>query len=130
MPIYTKLVTKKEYHDQVGLFTTIWSKLPLTLAIKRVFLDRWFNADPIIEFLEDRCLQYVMATKRVSEVKKTLGTIQECLQQLAGFSRINFDNKRELGKWVRKWARHVYSQAHTAQKQGNPYYSCSGVCQG
>jgi len=32
-PIYVKLVTKKEYNDKVGLFTTIWSTLPLNLHI-------------------------------------------------------------------------------------------------
>jgi hypothetical protein len=69
-PIYVKLVTKKEYNDKVGLFTTIWTKLPLNPAIERVLLDRWFSADPIIEFLEDKRLEYVMATRRVSVVKK------------------------------------------------------------
>ena len=75
-PIHAKLVTKKEYSDKVGLLTTIWSILSLNLAIKRVFLDHWFNDDPIIEFLEEKRLKYVMVTEYVSGVKKSLMTIQ------------------------------------------------------
>ena len=117
-PIYVKLVTKKEYSDKVGLITTIWSKLPLNLDIKRVFLDRWFSDDPIIEFLEYRRLKYVMATRRVSAVKKSLGTIQECLKQLAGFSGINFADKGELGKWVRKRGLDTFTVKHITLKKG------------
>ena len=120
-PIYAKLLTKKEYSDKVGLFATIWSKLPLNLGIKRVFLDRWFSDDPIVEFLEDRRLKYVMATRRVSAVKKSLTTIQECLKQLAGFSGINFEDKRELGKWVRKRGLDTFTVKHiTLRKGGTP----------
>lgn len=117
-PIYVKLLTKKEYCDKVGLITTVWSRLPLNLAIKRVFLDRWFCADSIIEFLEDRRLKYVMAAKRISAVKKSLVTIQEYLEQLAGFSGINFDNKRELGKWVRKRGLDTFTIKYITLKKG------------
>jgi len=120
-PIYVKLLTKKEYNDKVGLFTTIWSKLPVNLTIKRVFLDRWFSVDSILEFLEHRRLKYVMATKRVSAVKKSLITIQECLKQLAGLSGINFEDKRELGKWVRKRGLDTFTvKPITLKKGGTP----------
>jgi hypothetical protein len=101
-PIYVKLVTKQEYNDKIGLFTAIWSKLPLNLCITRVFLDRWFSCEPIIAFLEDRRLEYVMATRRLQAVKKSLTTIQDCLRQQAGLADVNFEDKRELGKWCRK----------------------------
>ncbi len=92
-PIYVKLLTKKEFSDKIGLFTTIWSRLPLNFVIKRVLLDRWFSYDPVIEFLEERGLEYVMATRRGFAVKKSLVTIQESLSQLAGFAGINFKDK-------------------------------------
>jgi hypothetical protein len=117
-PIYVKLLAKKEYIDKIGLITTLWSKLPLNLAIKRVFLDRWFCADSIIEFLEDMRLKYVMATRRVSAVKKSLVTIQDCLKQLTDFSGINFDDKRELGKWVRKRGLDTFTVKHITLKKG------------
>lgn len=117
-PIYVKLVTKKEYNDKVGLFTTIWSTLPLNLHIKRVFLDRWFSDDSIIEFLDDKRLEYVIATRRGFAVKKSLTTIQECLKQLAGFSGINFEDKRELGQWVRKRGLDTFTVKHITLKKG------------
>ena len=117
-PIYVKLLTRKEYTDKVGLFAVVWSKLPINLCIKRVFLDRWFSYDPIIEFLADRRLEYVMATRRGSTVKKSLVTIQECLKQLAGFSGINFEDKRELGKWVRKRGIDTFTVKHITLKRG------------
>ncbi len=117
-PIYVKLLTKKEHTDKIGLFTAIWSKLPINFCIKRVFLDRWFSYDPIIEFLVDRRLEYVMATRRGSTVKKSLTTIQECLKQLAGFSGINFEDKRELGKWVRKRGLDTFTVKHITLKRG------------
>ncbi len=120
-PIYVKLVTKKEYNDKIGLFTSIWSKLPLNLSIKRVFLDRWFSCDPIIDFLEDRRLEYVMATRRFQTVKKSLTTIQECLQQLAGLSGVDFEDKRELGKWCRKRGLDTFTvKPITLKKGGTP----------
>lgn len=117
-PIYVKLLTRKEYTDKVGLFTVVWSKLPINLCIKRIFLDRWFSYDPIIEFLADRRLEYVMATRRGSTVKRSLTTIQECLTQLACFSGINFENKRELGKWVRKRGIDTFTVKHITLKRG------------
>ena len=117
-PIYVKLVTKKEYSDKIGLFTTIWSRLPLNLVIKRVFLDRWFSYDPVIEFLEGRGLEYVMATRRGFAVKKSLATIQESLSQLAGFAGINFKNKRELGTWCRKRGLDTFTVKPISLKKG------------
>lgn len=117
-PIYVKLVTKKEYSNKVGLFTKIWSELPLNLLIQRVFLDRWFSDDSIIEFLNDRRLEYVIATRRGLSVRKTLGTIQECLKQLAGFSGINFDDRRELGQWVRKRGLDTFTVKYITLKKG------------
>lgn len=117
-PIYVKLLTKKEYGDKVGLFTAIWSKLPLNLAIQRLFLDRWFCDDPIIEFLEGRRLKYVIATRRGFSVRKSLVEIQECLKQLAGFSGIDFEDKRELGKWVRKRGLDTFTVKHITLKKG------------
>ena len=117
-PIYVKLVTKKEYGDKIGLFTTIWSRLPLNLVIKRVFLDRWFSYDPVIEFLEGRGLEYVMATRRGFAVKKSLATIQESLSQLAGFAGINFKNKRELGTWCRKRGLDTFTVKPISLKKG------------
>jgi len=117
-PIYVKLITKKEYGDKVGLFTKIWSRLPINLVIKRVLLDRWFSYDPVIKFLEEKGLEYVMAVRRGLIVKKSLIAIQECLEQLAGFSGINFEDKRELGKWVRKRGLDTFTVKHITLKKG------------
>jgi hypothetical protein len=120
-PIYVKLLRKKQYGDKIGLFTLIWSKLPINLAIKRVLLDRWFSYDPVIKFLEERGLEYVMATRRCLSVKKSLATIQESLSQLAEFAGINFKDKRELGIWCRKRGLDTFTVKHiTIKKGGTP----------
>lgn len=101
-PIYTKLVTKTEYGDKVGLLAKIWFILPESFLIKRVYLDRWFCEDPIIEFLEDRGLEYVITAKRVKSVKTSLAEVRACVEQLATLSDVNLEDKLALGQWCRK----------------------------
>ena len=117
-PIYTKLVTKKEHSDKVGLFSRIWSKLALNLSIKRVLLDRWFSYDPVLKFLQEKNLEYVIATRRGLSVKRAVGSIQECLQQLAEFSGINFTDRQALGVWVRKRGLDTFTVKHITLKEG------------
>ena len=101
-PIYTKLVTKTEYGDKVGLLAKIWFILPNSFLIKRVYLDRWFCNDPIIEFLEDRGLEYVIAAKRVKSVKTSLAEVRACVEQLATLSDVDLEDNLALGQWCRK----------------------------
>jgi hypothetical protein len=120
-PVYVKLVTKKEYSDKVGLLAELWFKLPSNITIKRVFLDRWFSDDAIIEFLEEKRLEYVTAVKRVKSVKKSLEEIQTCLQQLAGQSCIDMTDKLALGQWCRKRGLDTFKVKDiTLKKKGTP----------
>ena len=101
-PIYVKLVTKSDYSDKGALLADIWSKLPLNLNLSRVFLDRWFSDDPVVKFLTERNLKYVMAVRRVPNVKRSLAEIQACLKQHSGLEDIDFEDKQALGQWARK----------------------------
>ena len=101
-PIYTKLVTKQEYSDKAGLLAKIFFQFPVNLKIKRVFLDRWFCADCVLEFLEDQGLEYVLPAKRVSSVKRSLAEVQACARNLAGLSGVNLNDKGRVGQWCRK----------------------------
>ncbi len=101
-PINTKLVTKTEYSDKVGLLAKTWFILPKSFLIKRVYLDRWFCEDPIIEFLEYRGLEYVIAAKRVKSVKTSLAEVRACVEQLATLSDVDLEDKFALGQWCRK----------------------------
>lgn len=120
-PIYTKLVTKKEYNDKVGLLAQIWFKLPHNFAIRRVYLDRGFCTDTIIEFLEARRLEYVIAAKRVQTVKKAITEIRTCVDQLAGLSGINLEDKLTVGQWCRKRGLDTFKVKHIMlKKRGTP----------
>ena len=101
-PVYVKLVTKKEYADKVGLLAQLWYKLPVGLNIRRVFMDRWFCDDAVIGFLEDLHLEYVIAARRVTSVKKTVREVQACIEQLAAFAGVRLEDKREVGQWCRR----------------------------
>lgn len=101
-PIYVKLVTKSGYSDKEALLVDIWHKLPLNLNISRVFLDRWFSANLVVKFLTEMNLDYIMAVRRVINVKRSLAEIQACLKQHADLAQIEFDDKQALGQWARK----------------------------
>ncbi len=120
-PIYVKLVTKSDYSDKGTLFADIWYKLPLCLKISRVFLDRWFSADPVVKFLTERNLKYVMAVRRVTSVKRSLAEIQACLKHHTGLANIEFDDKQALGQWARKRGLDTFVvKGITLKKGGTP----------
>jgi len=120
-PIYTKLVTKTEYSDKIGLLAKIWFILPESFLIKRVYLDRWFCEDPIIEFLEDRGLEYVIAAKRVKSVKTSLAEVRACVEQLATLSEVDLEDKFALGQWCRKRGLDTFKVRDiTLKKRGTP----------
>lgn len=57
----------------------------------------------------------------IQAARKSLTMIQECLKQLAGFSGIDFKDKRELGKWVRKRGLDTFTVKYiTLKKEGTP----------
>jgi len=117
-PIYVKLLTKSEYSDKGALFANIWYNLPLNLNISRVFLDRWFSADSVVKFLTERNLKYVMAVRRVTNVKRSLAEIQACLKQHADLAGVDFDDKQALGLWTRKRGLDTFIVTGFALKKG------------
>ena len=118
-PIYIKLVTKTEYSNKVGLLAKTWCQLPKVFDIRRVYLDRWFCDDAVIEFLVDRGLKYVIAAKRVPSVKTSLAEVRACIEQLAALSEVELTDNLALGQWCRKRGLDTFKvKGITLKKQG------------
>ena len=66
-----------------------------------VLLDRGFCNNEIIEFLEFRGLNYVMAAVRHFDIKEAANNIEAAVKEMASQSGVDIEDDYKLGKWAR-----------------------------
>ena len=118
-PIYVMLMTKnrrKMIHKRIS---KILDDLMMWLPIKRVLMDRWYHQSKIIDELEFRGLEFVIAAIRKGNVKKEYQTILNEVKSQAVLEGIDPKDYLTLGRWARKRGLHEYRIENVAiNRQG------------
>ena len=101
-PVAVRLMTKKRKSEKAFLIGEILDDLSLWLPVTRVLLDRGFCQADVIEDLEARGLEFIIAAIRHGMVKTAAREIRTCVQELARQAGININDSVSLGQWSRK----------------------------
>lgn len=99
------------------LIGEIIEELSLWLPAKRVLLDRGFCQTDVIEDLEARGLEFVIAAIRHGMVKVAAREIRTCVQELARQAGINISDSISLGQWSRKQGLDTFRVEHVFLKK-------------
>ena len=102
LPVSVVYLTKERAKNMVDYVGAILRDVELWLEIKEVLLDRGFCSNNIIELLEQKKLNYVIAAIRHKYIKRAAETIQLSITNMAREAGIDIKNEYELGKWARK----------------------------
>lgn len=101
-PIAVRLISKTLMKQKACLIDTILADLRLWLPVKRVLLDRGFCEDEIIQVLEMRSSEFIIAAIRHWDIKTAAQEIKTCVEQLASQAGVDVTDNLALGQWVRK----------------------------
>ncbi len=102
LPVALIYLTKERNSRIPEYVEAIINDLQLWIQIDRVFLDRGFCSNEIIEFLESRGLEYIIAAVRRFDILEATNTIQATVKEMAKETGIDSKNDYEVGKWARK----------------------------
>jgi hypothetical protein len=116
-PVAVRLMTKKRMLEKAFLIGDILDELNLWLPVKRVLLDRGFCQTDVIEDLEARGLEFIIAAIRHGMVKTAAREIQTCVQELACQAGINSNDSVSLGQWSRKQGLDTFRVEHVFLKK-------------
>jgi hypothetical protein len=101
-PVAVRLMTKKRQKEKAVLVSQILDDLFIWLPVRRVLFDRGFCQGDIIQVVEDRGLEYVIAAIRHSSIKQAAQIIQKTVQEHASLAGINANDSLAVGQWVRQ----------------------------
>ena len=101
-PVYVKLMTKNKCIDLHKSISEILDNLLIWLPIKRVLMDRWYHQNKIIDELIFRGLEFVIAAKKVGNIKKQYQLVLNTIKSLAKVEGIDTNDYLTLGRWARK----------------------------
>jgi hypothetical protein len=101
-PVAVRLMTEALLKRKSYLIGQMLSDLGLWLPIKRVLVDRGFCDDDIIQVLEAKGLNYVIAAKRHGTIKTAAQEIQDCVTAHARQAGVDVNDPVQLGQWARK----------------------------
>ena len=101
-PVAVRLMTKERLKRKADIVSEILDELFVWLPVKRVLFDRGFCQESIIQLVEDRGLEYVIAAIRHGRIKQAAQTIQETTHTLAQQAGINPTDSLALGRWLRQ----------------------------
>jgi len=101
-PVAVRLMTKQLMKTKPFVVGEICARLRLWLPIKRVYLDRGFCSDEMVQELDRRGLKYVMAAIRRGEIKKAFQAIRECCEELTHQAGIEVTDRLAMGRWLRQ----------------------------
>ncbi|MHA2246258.1 MAG: transposase [Candidatus Hodarchaeales archaeon] len=113
-PVGVRLMTSRQLKTKVIAVSQILDELLVWLPVKRVLFDRGFCQEDILQLMEDRGLEYVIAAIRHSRIKQASQEIWACVQQLAGQAGIDVSDHLALGRWVRKRGLDTFRVEHVS----------------
>lgn len=113
-PVAVRLITNRQLKTKVIVVSQILNELLVWLPVKRVLFDRGFCQEDILQLMEDRGLEYVIAAIRHSRIKQASREIWACVQELAGQAGINVNNHLALGRWTRKQGLDTFRVEHVS----------------
>ena len=120
-PLRILLITKQRMKEKAALISDLLGELSLHFPIRRVLLDRGFCQDDIIQVLEERGLEWIIAAVRRSGVKKAYQMIKTTVEELAKEASIDVKDNLALGRWARKQGIDVFRvESVVTRKKGTP----------
>ena len=120
-PVAVRLMTKERLKRKADIVSEILDDLFVWLPVKRVLFDRGFCQESIIQLVEDRGLEYIIAAIRHSRIKQAAQTIQETVQTLASQAGVNTADSLSLGRWLRQKGLDTYRVEYVSTgKQRKP----------
>ena len=102
LPVAVIYLTKERNNKIPEYVESIINDLQLWLNVDKVYLDRGFCNNAIVEFLDFRGLEYVIAAKKNFDIKEAAETIEATVKEMAKESGVDFENEYKLGKWARR----------------------------
>ena len=102
LPVAVIYLTKERNNKISEYIESIINDLQLWLNVDKVLLDRGFCNNDIVEFLDFRGLEYIIAAKRNFDIKEAAETIETTVKEMAKESGVDFKNEYKLGKWARR----------------------------
>lgn len=102
LPVAVIYLTKERNIRIPEYVESIINDLQLWLNVDKVYLDRGFCNNDIVEFLDFRGLEYIIAAKRNFDVKEAAETIETTVKELAKESGVDIEDEYKLGKWARR----------------------------
>lgn len=107
-PVAVRLMTSRRVKTKVSVISQILDDLFVWLPIKRVLFDRGFCQEDILQLMEDRGLEYVIAAIRHGKIKQASQEIQACVRGLASQAGVDVTDSLALGCWARKQGLDTY----------------------
>jgi hypothetical protein len=117
-PVAVRLMTSRLKKHKVAVISQILDDLFTWLPIKRILFDRGFCQEDILQLMEDRGLEYVIAAIRHGEVKQATREIWACVEELAGQAGVDINDRFTLGQWVRKCGLDTFRVEHVSTGRG------------
>lgn len=102
LPLAVHLIDKNRIKEIPNYVDRILSDLNVWIEIKEVLLDRGFCNNEIINILERKNLEFIIAAVRHFDIKRAYETILQTVREMAFGSGIDIEDPIKLGKWARK----------------------------
>lgn len=113
-PVAVRLMTNKRVKTKVAVISQILDELFVWLPIKRVLFDRGFCQEDILQLMDDRGLEYVIAAIRHGQIKQASQEIHACVKELASQAGVDVTDSFALGRWARKQGLDTYRVEHVS----------------
>lgn len=113
-PVAVRLMTNGQPKTKVGVVSQILDELLAWLPVKYILFGRGFCQEDILQLMEDRGLEYVIAAIRHNRIKQASQEIWACVQELAGQAGIDVSDHLALGRWTRKQGLDTFRVEHVS----------------
>ena len=113
-PVAVRLMTNRRVKTKVAVVSQILDDLFVWLPIKRVLFDRGFCQEDILQLMQDRGVEYVIAAIRHGQVKRAAQEIHTCVKELARLAGVDVTDTLAVGRWARKQGLDTYRVEHVS----------------